>query len=169
MTNKQDETTLVWQAFRYLANEMTANEHSAFEEQLDCDQPAREALAQMVQLSAAVQASPAVTFQSRVAQPLRAAGWMSLGAAACLAIMFSWQSLNPADVRVAEPAGSPQDSQVALAWSPVEQTPSDNDESFSTSSLDSDSSSDFATPSWLIAALSAEEQETAKPTETEIN
>ena len=94
---------------------------------------------------------------------------MSLGAAACLVLMFSWQLLKPADVRVAEPAVSPQDSQVALAWAPVEQAASDNEESLPTSILDPDASSDFATPSWLIAALAGEEQETAKPIETEIN
>ena len=169
MTKPQAETELAWQAFRYLANEMTSHEHRAFEELLDRDQPAREALARMVELSTAVQASPANTFERHVPRSLYAAGWMSLGAAACLALMLGWRSLPQADFRAAEPAGSSHDTQVALAWSPAEQDPSDNEEGFPIFSLDSESSSDFATPSWLVAALSGDEEKAAKPNETEIN
>ena len=169
MTKPQADAELAWQAFRYLANEMTSNEHHAFEELLDRDQPAREALARMVELSAAVQASPAITFERRVPPSLLAAGWMSLGAAACLAIMFSWQSLTQADFRGVETTSSSHDSQVALAWSPAEQDPNDNDEGIPTSSPDSESSSDFATPSWLMAALTGDDEKTPKPNETEIN
>jgi hypothetical protein len=169
MTKPQADAELAWQAFRYLANEMTSHEHRAFEELLDRDQPAREALARMVELSAAVRTLPAATFHWRVPQSLRAAGWMSLGAAACLALMFSWQSLTQADFRGVETTSLPHDSQVALAWSPAEQDPSDNEEGPPASSLDSESSSDFATPSWLMAALTGHDEKTPKPNETEIN
>jgi hypothetical protein len=48
---------LAWRAFCYLHGELTADEAEAFEEDLAVEQPVREALAQAVKLSAALEAA----------------------------------------------------------------------------------------------------------------
>jgi hypothetical protein len=89
---------LEWLAFRYVAGEMNPAEAAAFEGRLADEQPAREAVCRAVALTdrlAAAMPEPAeagpaslptaVSNQSRWRRSaLRAAGWMSLGAAAAL-------------------------------------------------------------------------------------
>lgn len=79
-------------AFRYIAAEMSAHEAEAFEERLAEDHSAREAVAEMVQLSELASAAlapcptvvPAGGLRSHWMAPL---AWMTAGAAACLALV----------------------------------------------------------------------------------
>ncbi len=104
--------TLDWQAYRYIANEMSSQEHSDFELLLAEDQTAREAVASVVELTQTIYAaelfsaphaiSPApitrspveTTAVESVHAALRAhnwlvpAGWISVGAVACLVLVF---------------------------------------------------------------------------------
>jgi hypothetical protein len=91
MNPSQPHDGLAWQAFLYVADEMSDDERMAFEEQLFESQEAREAVSQAVELSQAVQAA------TPVAAPVVHAGaervwtrrlaWMAVGAAACLALV----------------------------------------------------------------------------------
>jgi hypothetical protein len=79
-------------AFRYIAAEMSAGEAEAFELRLAEDHSAREAVAEMVQLSelasAALRPLPAVVPSgSSRGHWLAPLTWMSAGAAACLALI----------------------------------------------------------------------------------
>lgn len=92
---------LLWLAFRYLADELPTAEAAAFELQLANEQPARDALAEIVALSEAValaehQLEPG--HHVPVGEPLvvasrsfdgwsRAAGYVAWAAAACLALV----------------------------------------------------------------------------------
>jgi hypothetical protein len=82
---------LDWEAFRYIANEMTSAEVAAFEQLLATDQAAREAVATAVEISQTIH-----TAESLATTPIATAvspawfapvAWASLGAAACLAIV----------------------------------------------------------------------------------
>lgn len=104
-SDNPDPADLDLLAFRYVAGELTAAEAEAFEEQLACDQTAREAVASAVQVAEAV-AALAPAFVAPTAQPLPASSprrgtwrervrWMIVGAvAACVAIVAGWQFLS---------------------------------------------------------------------------
>lgn len=101
--SEQDE--IEWLAFRYVAGEMNATEAQEFESRLESNEAARDAVCRAVALTERLAAAgPAVVVdgdanrQSAVALPpataksrrlaaLRALGWMSLGAAAALAML----------------------------------------------------------------------------------
>ena len=112
---------LDWLAFAYLVGELPADVAAAFELRLADDQAAREALARAVELSAAVyvcegpvtstsqpMSRPRLEVASRQAATLgslgkpadanpawwRPLGWMTLGAAACLAILLGWSAVR---------------------------------------------------------------------------
>lgn len=57
--DKSDQPDLLWTAFRYVADEMSAVEQDDFERQLADDQSAREAVVRAVQLTQAVASLPA--------------------------------------------------------------------------------------------------------------
>lgn len=108
------QSELDWQAFRYVAGEMTADEAAAFEERLASDQESREALSRAVELTERLaEAAPVATAvvalpdparpkaQSvwrrsllRAAQPL---AWMAAGAAAALLVvnLSGWSARPP--------------------------------------------------------------------------
>jgi hypothetical protein len=100
---------LLWTAYRYSAGELSAAESLRFEEQLATDQAAREALASAVALSETVCAierevapsrpivMPATTTRRSWLQP---AGWVTVAAAACLALTFAWRGPAPEGIRV---------------------------------------------------------------------
>jgi hypothetical protein len=105
----RDEFELFWQAYLYLGDEMPPAEAEAFEAQLALDQSAREALAKVVDLSQAVAAQPisvltAGALTAGTLEPLAVAsnpwrwraavGWACTGAAACLAIVLTLESLR---------------------------------------------------------------------------
>src|ERR1700679_1863568 len=99
----QDETELFWQAFRYVGEEMTLGEATDFEVQLANDQPAREAVARVVELSqlvlaAAPEQSPAAMFVSPALRRrvwMQPVGWIAVGAAGCLAVVMADPSFAP--------------------------------------------------------------------------
>src|SRR5688572_7163337 len=79
-------------AFRYIAAEMPANEAEVFEQRLAHDHSAREAVAEMVQLSELASAALALPPTVVPAGGLRnhwmaPVVWMAAGAAACLALV----------------------------------------------------------------------------------
>jgi len=99
---------LLWTAYRYSADELSETEAAKFELLLADDQGAREALAVAVGLAETVSAiertapitaskSPALVPAS-ISQPAwtRSAGWVAIGAAACLALVFVWQDFQGA-------------------------------------------------------------------------
>lgn len=136
---------LAWEAFRYVADEMAPAEIAAFEERLDHDQSAREAVAAVVRLSAAMKAAHVARQASGMSERIEsataskpapagatfhyaaAASWMALGAAACLAVMTAWQSWHgpgPIAVEGVLPSITLSESrQVAQAWTEVDDEP----------------------------------------------
>lgn len=128
----EHETDVHWQAFRYVAGEMTEGESDRFEEQLALDQAAREAVSEVAQLAQTValsESQPPVTLHSEVADGsrrrlLRAGSWMGLGAAVCLAIVLSagWLDFST-DAPVVEADGTHQQAiadeaatRLAMSW-----------------------------------------------------
>jgi hypothetical protein len=131
---------LAWRAFRYLHGELTAVEAEAFEEDLAIEQPAREALAEAVRLTATLECvAPAVVEGVSGVGPVRVAprrdrsnalpgkvsrrqvmvgvGIVGAGLAACLAIAVTLSllgRLRPGEVVDRGPT-DPGQSQAALA------------------------------------------------------
>ncbi|MGE0605750.1 MAG: hypothetical protein AB7O62_01395 [Pirellulales bacterium] len=159
--NTPADDNLAWLAFCYVADEMAPAEMIAFEERLEHDQTAREAVAQVVQLSAAVKTvesarlapSASAGFDQglaartdRAARPqsmgrfAMPATWMALGAAACLAVVVAWQSWNRpvavVDAIAVPDANLIEHRQVAQAWTEVGDDRDDD-------SLDDDSLDDL--------------------------
>lgn len=162
---------LFWQAYRYVAREMSRAEQEQFEEQLGQDQSAREAVANVVQLSAAVQSLPASTFRmrSRGAAVFQRIGWMSLGVAASALVMLGWHELSWKGERKVAQAESDPDPQVALAWSPADQDAVQEEDAEALTSSDLELAGDFSTPPWMTAVLAADKQDEENTRELEIN
>ncbi len=133
---------LAWRAFRYLHGELTDAETEAFEEDLAIDQPAREALADVARLTAAVEAAalevagdtPEFTAtRSRKAPSAMLTLWraglsrprllLGAGVAACLAValtlavMGRFRPESPSYVRPAETGHS--QAALARAWAVI--------------------------------------------------
>lgn len=110
---------LAWLAFRYVVGELDSEESAAFEDRLDRDQSAREAVAGAVALvEGVVHATPARRSSPRVRRVAMAA----LAAAACLALavaprLFPLRPHRPATDVHTPAAGA--GAAVALAWSGV--------------------------------------------------
>jgi hypothetical protein len=114
---------LSWLAFRYLAGELAPIDEAAFEESLACDQAAREALAEAVELLEAVwlaglDARPIAPIPRR-SRATRALGWLAVAAAACLAVIVGLpdQRPNAARPKVPVPHDDGSNGAVALTWS----------------------------------------------------
>ncbi|MEK6236209.1 MAG: hypothetical protein N2C14_16000 [Planctomycetales bacterium] len=179
MTNTDSNACkLHWRAFQYVSGEMNPAEQDDFETELFDQQPAREAVAQIVELSQAVAlACPATRRPAKrkfsahaVRKFLAPVSWMSLGAAACLVCVLALRS-SPADGSIA--AGGSDSSPVASAEKQAEQ------EALARTLLDSQSGvrealgwnpsppidavgagvgsdeieSDVAVPGWMLAAV----------------
>jgi anti-sigma factor RsiW len=129
----QQDTELFWHSFRYLSDEMSVSEMAAFEEQLASDQAAREAVAKAVELVQTLRAIPAGLRPSLADAPsmelaptsrrdtwMQPVGWLSLGAAACLAVVMTVQTFigqaNLAQSTVATLPLPAAPENVALAW-----------------------------------------------------
>ncbi|MBS0210521.1 MAG: hypothetical protein JSS27_16375 [Planctomycetes bacterium] len=174
------ESDLYWTAFRYLTNELPANELTAFESRLADEQSAREALAATVTMVGALEASCAVKNREPVtitrpatrragsswAQTARQRiGWAALGMAASLALMIGLQSLRPAltslptEIAARDRAAA---AELALAWSQAaeEEKVVDADEQMVAALIDADhdlpavNTLDSAhLPAWLVTAM----------------
>lgn len=163
---------LFWQAFRYVADELTPEEALAFETRLANEQAAREAVAQAVELSHAVKAAVpepqpvdtthvvlASATHDRWMQPI---GWLAAGVAACLALVMTWQTFGPVKQQDRSKLAP-----LALAWA---ETQADSDEPADDEDADADSLSETIdllavaemsdedlealAPSWMRAAVS---------------
>lgn len=137
---------LDWQAFLYIAGEMTEPETAAFELRLANDQLAREAVARAVELTETVSAchfdldEQAVGAQVEVSRGARRFGWRSavvwasLGAAASLLLVLALQGMWSNDSPVAGSFPSQSDlpnestGELAEAWSETREPL--NDEEF---------------------------------------
>jgi hypothetical protein len=125
-TRTSDASSLDWQAFRYVADEMSRDEAADFESLLADDQAARDAVVRAVELSQNILAAqrlhiaddPAVALAERVSQsPRRRFAWQLTGllvaAAACwglVAAATAWRA-SPS------PTVSTSMRQTAIAWS----------------------------------------------------
>lgn len=188
----EHETDVHWQAFRYVAGEMSEVEAGRFEEQLALDQSAREAVAtaaQLAQTVALTESQQPLTLRPAVAarsekRMLRAAVWMGLGAAACLAIVLSagWLDFSP-EAPVVERNKGPQPvisdeeaTELAMSWIATKNELADRADEGQDSLIDSlDAAGDEAmaiemmgeendegeTPSWLLLAVREEQGEPA--------
>ncbi len=106
-----ESNDLGWQAFRYVAEEMSPAEATEFELLLADSQAAREELARAVELTQGI----AAAIPLEVAQPRGVAAgaswgqrmvWMLLGTAACLAAVASFKLFSQhADQQVAVASG----------------------------------------------------------------
>lgn len=171
-----------WLAFRYVADELTAEEASTFELRLAEDQAAREAVAQAVELSAAVKLAIGETIQSPepvvcVAEArgfwsqkawLQPAAWMAVGAAACLAAVVCFyrpdMDENQPVVAVVDGGEEVEDSpagSLAMVWAESRHSDSDElDPAATDHSLDhnaaahaDDDDPRVIAPGWLLAAV----------------
>ena len=158
------DDNLDWLAFRYIADELSATERTAFEALLENDQLAREAVAHAVQLALATQhvfADDAVRLAQRqaVTAPAGYRGWYSV-ALACGGLL-ALVVMNNLVWQVGQPAN--EDRQLAIAWSEAR-------DAFATSAVVAEEQPDtaehdgdvqvlvdeesVALPTWMLAAVS---------------
>ncbi len=161
-----------WDAFRYVSGDLTGAEVLAFEERLDVDQDAREALARAVELASACylvdRDRPTIRTGPRphplsFRKAMGVAGLVSLAAAACLAVVLLRparpERLNFASTPDPSPSSSSPSPIVTLAWSTLHQeTRLDAEEESPTTvaeSLDEiESETERGLPLWLLDAAS---------------
>lgn len=161
---EKNAVELNWDAFRYIADEMKADERDAFEEQLATDQLAREAVAEVVELSQSVvlaaESAPAVETSTVRGSRWAPIGWMSMGAALCLAVMLTLRPATPQVPSVAANKASPElaerwvsSGQVTATEEAQWHAPAPVDSLDPVSAVVSDTAeSDI--PTWLMAAVS---------------
>lgn len=191
-----DADQLFWQAWRYAADELSGAERAAFEDRLACDQGAREALAQAVEMDVAVVAVeqtrgvvalPDRSVSESASSPaarrtLAASLWMMLGAAACFAFM-TWLGSGDTGRSSSDPfAAQGPEASLAAAWldaraelaAELTTDPSSTlpalAEWAGASELE-DRSEDIQSPDWMLAALlemktPTEESEEIVPSES---
>jgi anti-sigma factor RsiW len=162
---EHDSETLL-RAFRYVAGEMAPDEAESFEQCLDQDQEAREAVARAVELTGAIAALRPESIPTLILPRRRPIGATlaiaALAAAACLSwLIFNPLSQAPGPEAVAHRAIP--SATVTLAWSTLRQErEGDKDE---TGALvvanddlptfsESDEAADTGLPLWLLDAAS---------------
>jgi len=125
-------------ALRYIGGELSRSEAEAFESRMAEDQSAREAVARMVDLTAAVRSveESGAGSENKVAAArtaahnawLRPAGWLTLAAAACCAAVVAYQAILSGSADQASVGKSPasaasnQDDE-ALLWAMLREDP----------------------------------------------
>lgn len=116
MDSKLQGSELDWLAFCYIANELSAEDHKAFEERLADDQQAREAVARAVELTQNLAAIPVceqiverprVTVAGRHSDSWRRAVYLAVGGVACLLLLLAFV--------VNRDGGSPDSGDPAIA------------------------------------------------------
>jgi hypothetical protein len=155
MSNTMNQSDLAWTAFRYISNELSADEAATFEERLAMDQEAREELSRAVEITQALASQPQTDSQPLVSRPWRQRlSWMTVGAAACLAVMLSGEFIRSAVVRLGTSTGGNQVASFSL-WPQMDET--DSDAAIDASENESDdnhvASGDVSVPNWLLAAV----------------
>ena len=175
--NTESKRNLDWDAVRYIAGEMESDECADFERLLAESQPAREAVAEAVELTQAVK----VSFETEPVVPAsspssyRVSSWwlgVAMGSAACLLVMLGLQQVTAPKPDVADsgPADESTNSNhqdhsaLAARWSEVRLTNGDPWADLSSEDQFADSLSDWdtdaeqdsqAAPEWMMAAVSA--------------
>jgi hypothetical protein len=158
---------LLWEAFRYVASEMSSDEAEAFEQRLERDQQAREAVAAAVELAGAVALQPSARrsiARRRSLGKVVLAGIVSM--AACLALAFGVRLFTHSE-RETEVAsqnrGREADTRaLVLTWSDLRQRgeaePESGDDLIawhdgeSSGDPETGEASDMAFPSWMLEA-----------------
>lgn len=183
----QDDSELFWLAYCYVAGELSAAQAADFEARLEVDQPAREAVAQAVELTAAVQGAPETLVEQAAVEaasdrrgmsPVGGWAWAMAASIALAIVGYSFFGRNV--LHDAGPALSPADRQLADAWAASTFDESDSevgDESNRLASLELSSLSgdendladgELLISDWLLEAVSAAENvPTAEPTHRE--
>ncbi len=160
MNPEHEDLDLAWLAFQYVAGELTSLEHEAFEQRLDHDQSAREAVAQAVALVEALGTRPAtVRFPMR-----RVAAMLAVAVAACLLVgVGSWFNSTGEPRSDAPGASTLASASVAQTWSNLRQdAEADRHELLAwldefSADMESESESEADTgnpPGWLMDAAS---------------
>lgn len=150
---------LNWLAFRYVAGECDDAESAAFEQRLDVDQAAREAVAAAVALVGAVHDARPTTFRLRTL-----AGWLSLAAAAAIAIALIPTGRHPRQNRS---GADLTNVAVALAWPGIhaeadrENPPLETLETLPDLDAPTPPEVADAPPAWLVEAASLPDRETS--------
>ena len=166
--NSKTPQELDWLAFQYVADELSAPDRAAFEERLETDQAAREAVARGVELSLAVQAAyreDALGVAARdrlIGKSSR--GWWSVAVAACALLALIAVSQFTRNAGEAWRRAGTNDEQLAIAWSetravlPTSAILSVDDDN---TLLDDDllamrvdEEAVVALPTWMVAAVS---------------
>lgn len=111
-----DRDELAWLAFRYVADELGSDEQAAFEDRLDRDQAAREAVAEAVALAAAMAvAVPAHRRQRR--RHRRVLAVAALAAVCALTVALPWSRSRPGPDQAPLADETDPRKVMALAWS----------------------------------------------------
>ena len=166
---------LDWQAFRYIAGEMTEPEGAAFELQLADDQLAREAVARAVELTETVSAchfdldDEIVAAEVELPRSVKRIGWWSavvwasLGAAASLLLVLTLQGKWKNDSPLAGAFPSQSDLQsdstgeLAEAWSETRE-PLNGEEFTGSISLETGDDADLAESDDTLPELNVDEE-----------
>jgi hypothetical protein len=158
MHNDNQHDELAWQAFRYIAGEMTCEEHERFAERLAEDQDAREAVAAAVEVSQAtaiaLATQPAVSRRISPNHERRAWRWLwaTLATAVCIAVMWGASQLGERS----SSSSAQQTAALAAQWSEVREqssATSDEEELDEDSLVIEDHVSLAAAPEWMFAAI----------------
>ncbi len=180
--NSPHESETAWLALCYVQDELTIAQRLEFELRLADDQAAREAVAEAVELLAAVSLIEQEIVVDTVAADVaparrfsytgRVASWGGAVLAASVAIMLTWHWMSS--------ASSVGSSDVALVW--AQQLAELNDDiqhrhelaeehaaelesqQFLALHLDRDGDDDMLAPSWLLAAIEAARVPAARST-----
>lgn len=117
------DSDLAWQAFAYWSDELSPEERSRFEAQLEDDQQAREALARVVELSHAVIAAeslaPAPVCRAPERRSRRVAAWTAGLAASALALLLGFALGQRPEWPSLPAANRPIDPALASAWTDI--------------------------------------------------
>jgi hypothetical protein len=156
MNPVHEDLDLAWLAFQYVAGELTRPEHEAFEQRLDHDQSAREAVAQAVALVEALGTRPAP-----IRFPIRRVAAV-LAMAACLLVGVGFWFRPTSQPRSDSPGTSAPDS-VAQTWSNLRQDAEADrheslawlDETSGDADAEEEADADLGVPpGWLLDAAS---------------
>jgi hypothetical protein len=160
--SQANQADLDWLAFQYVNDELPADEAARFEERLAGDQAAREAVAEAMHLVQAVAAGARITTPASTGRNwLQHAAWSAIGAAVCLAVIFTLRAL-PKDAPVVQrpQAADLTSAELALVWA---QNGSYRAEEAAEALAEDDAplaadareiERDFVVPAWMLEAVS---------------
>jgi hypothetical protein len=159
MANQRDRE-IDWQAFLYVAGDMSPADAATFEDRLACDQEAREAVAAAAELIGTLAASRPTATRGLPVLPTADCRTRRVAAAATIAasLLVCW-SLVRSPQGPSSPSGEEARQLISFwseAWSPSENGSAD--------ATADDEDSEAAVPSWMLAAV-----EPAPPKATEEN